>query len=199
MECTLVAATCKCLRTKAYIQQRFLCSMWNARVISTATSQLKAGSLSKNKIYSYLLCIGGIPPVPLHWQFLLRQLGFMLNAIRAMQSPTSKAVVLLEQAQFGLASQEVILSALLDEPAQSSCTEHQKKEGWLALREEDHSTSTFQREPDRETTCKKGLAPPEQYPSSEHIRLLVPYINKVKAQTHSSASVKVQKLIIGRG
>ena len=54
MECTLVAATCKCLRTKAYIQQRFLCSMWNARVISTATSQLKAGRLSKNKIYSYL-------------------------------------------------------------------------------------------------------------------------------------------------
>ena len=83
MECTLVAATCKCTRTKAYIQQRFLCSMWNARVISTATSQLKAGSLSKNKIYSYL-CIGGVPSVALHWQFLLRQLGFMLNAIRAI-------------------------------------------------------------------------------------------------------------------
>ena len=83
MECTLVAATCKCLRTKAYIQQRFLCSMWNARVISTATSQLKAGRLSKNKIYSYL-CVGGIPSVSLHWQFLLRQLGFMLNAIRAI-------------------------------------------------------------------------------------------------------------------
>ncbi|KAG2617967.1 hypothetical protein PVAP13_3NG258102, partial [Panicum virgatum] len=46
--------------------QRFLCSMWNARVISTATSQLKAGRLSKNKIYSYL-CVGGIPSVSLHW------------------------------------------------------------------------------------------------------------------------------------
>ncbi|PUZ65074.1 hypothetical protein GQ55_3G193800 [Panicum hallii var. hallii] len=61
---------------KAYIQQRFLCSMWNARVISTATSRLKAGRISENKIYSYL-CIVGIPSVSLHWQFLLRQLGFM--------------------------------------------------------------------------------------------------------------------------